>query len=148
MFEKRDNICIASDHAGYNFKERLKRDLSHEGIKVKDYGTDSEESTDYPDYVHPLARAIENGEYKLGIVLCGSGNGVNITANKHKGIRSALCWKKELAALARKHNNANVLALPARFIEYKDALEIAKTFLKYSFDGGRHERRVEKISKL
>lgn len=148
MFEKRDNICIASDHAGYNFKERLKRDLSHEGIKVKDYGTDSEESADYPDYVHPLARAIENGEFKLGIVLCGSGNGVNITANKHRGIRSALCWKKELAALARKHNNANVLALPARFIEYKDALEIAKTFLKYSFDGGRHEKRVEKISKL
>jgi ribose 5-phosphate isomerase B len=148
MFEKRDNICIASDHAGYNFKERLKRDLSHEGIKVKDYGTDSEESTDYPDYVHPLARAIENGEYKLGIVLCGSGNGVNITANKHKGIRSELCWKKELAALARKHNNANVLALPARFIEYKEALEITKTFLKYQFDGGRHERRVEKISKL
>ena len=138
-------IAIACDHAGFEYKEKLVEYLRSKGNEVKDFGTNSPESMDYPDTVHPLAVAVENGEFEKGIVLCGSGNGVSITANKHQGIRAALCWNVELAELARRHNNANVLVLPARFIDNVTAINIVETFLSTPFDGGRHERRVEKI---
>ncbi len=146
MEKKGEPIALGSDHAGYQLKESVKQMLVQKGYSVKDYGTFSEESTDYPDYVHPLAEAIEQGVHQQGIVICGSGNGVNMTANKHQGIRSALCWNEEIARLARLHNDANILALPARFLPDDDALKIAATFLNTPFEGGRHSRRVEKIS--
>ena len=128
-------IAIGGDHAGFEYKEKLVQKLESLGHEVKDFGPFSDASVDYPDYVHPLSTAIENGEYELGIVICGSGNGVAITANKHQGIRAALCWNEELAALARLHNNANVLALPARFISYELAEKLAETFLNTPFEG-------------
>ncbi len=140
------NIGIASDHAGFSLKEKLKELLASKGFTVKDFGTHSSESVDYPDFVHPLALALENKEFPLGIVMCGSGNGVNITANKHQHVRSALCWTAELASLARQHNDANVLALPARFISAELAHEIVNAFLDASFEGGRHQGRVDKIA--
>lgn len=139
-------LLIAADHAGFETKEYIKQKLVKDGYTFKDFGTFSTESMDYPDVVHPLATLINQGEYPMGIVICGSGNGVNMTANKYPNVRSALCWNTELAALARQHNNANVLALPARFIDKELALNIAKTFLTSSFEGGRHERRVNKIA--
>ena len=139
-------LLIAADHAGFETKEYIKQQLVKDGYTFKDFGTFSTESMDYPDVVHPLATLINQGEYPMGIVICGSGNGVNMTANKYPNVRSALCWNTELAALARQHNNANVLALPARFIDKELALNIAKTFLTSSFEGGRHERRVNKIA--
>ncbi len=139
-------LLIAADHAGFETKEYIKQQLDKDGYTFKDFGTFSTESMDYPDVVHPLATLINQGEYPMGIVICGSGNGVNMTANKYPNVRSALCWNTELAALARQHNNANVLALPARFIDKELALNIAKTFLTSSFEGGRHERRVNKIA--
>ncbi|HAH36109.1 MAG TPA: ribose 5-phosphate isomerase B [Algoriphagus sp.] len=139
-------IAIGGDHAGFEYKEKLVQKLESLGHEVKDFGPFSDASVDYPDYVHPLSTAIENGEYELGIVICGSGNGVAITANKHQGIRAALCWNEELAALARLHNNANVLALPARFISYELAEKLAETFLNTPFEGGRHANRVNKIA--
>ncbi len=142
---KKPQIAIACDHAGYATKEELKKYLSDLGYEVWDFGTHSEESVDYPDFAHPLAFAIENREYDLGILLCGSGNGVSITANKHQGVRSALCWIPEIATLARQHNNANVCAIPARFVSVSEAKHIVKAFLDAQFEGGRHERRVEKI---
>ncbi|MFO7977698.1 MAG: ribose 5-phosphate isomerase B [Bacteroidales bacterium] len=145
MEKKGEQIALGSDHAGYQLKESIKQMLLQKGYTVKDYGTFSEESTDYPDYVHPLAEAIEQGVHQQGIIMCGSANGVNMTANKHQGIRSAICWNEELAQLARQHNDANVLALPARFLPRETALKIAETFLNTSFEGGRHLRRVEKI---
>ena len=138
-------IAIACDHAGFEYKEKLVEYLRSKGIEVKDFGTNSPESMDYPDTVHPLAVAVENGEFEKGIVLCGSGNGVSITANKHQGIRCALCWNVEIAWLARLHNDANVCAIPARFIAYEEAEEIVARFLSTEFEGGRHQRRVEKI---
>ncbi len=141
-------IAIGSDHAGYELKEKIKNFLEDKGLKIHDYGTHSESSVDYPDYVHPLAKAIEAGEFEAGIVICGSGNGVNITANKYRGIRSALCWQVELAELARLHNNANVLALPARFISSEAAIKMTEVFLNTEFEGGRHQARVDKISDL
>lgn len=138
-------IAIASDHAGFDYKERLLQHLQDTGYEVKDFGTYSPGSMDYPDTVHPLAEAVEKGEFEKGIVLCGSGNGVSMTANKHQGIRCALCWTVEIAWLARLHNDANVCALPARFIPYEDAEEITDRFLTTAFEGGRHQRRVEKI---
>lgn len=138
-------ISVACDHAGYQTKEKLVVFLRQEGYEVKDFGTYSEESVDYPDFAHPMALAIENNEYNIGISLCGSGNGINMAANKHQGIRSALCWNVEIAELARKHNDANICALPARFISYDLAKDIVTAFLKTDFEGGRHERRVEKI---
>lgn len=140
------NISIGADHAGFAYKEAIKMMLEAEGHQVKDYGTYSEDSVDYPDYVHPLATAIENQEQELGILICGSGNGVAITANKHQGIRAALCWQKDIAALARQHNNANVIALPARFVDLDLAKEMVHIFLSTAFEGGRHERRVGKIA--
>lgn len=138
-------IAIGCDHAGYPYKRSIISMLDALGIAVLDFGTDSEESTDYPDFVHPVADSVESGRADLGIVLCGSGNGVAMTANKHQGIRAALCWTEELAVLARRHNNANVLALPVRFIAEELAVAITKAFLSADFEGGRHIRRIEKI---
>ncbi len=139
-------IAIGSDHAGYALKEELKNTLVAEGHQVEDYGTGSNESVDYPDYGHPVADSVEQGNCDLGVVICGSGNGINMSVNKHDGIRSALCWLPEIAALARQHNNANILALPARYLSVEEAIKILKAFLDSEFEGGRHQRRVEKIS--
>lgn len=139
-------IAIGGDHAGLEYKTGIVKKLESQGYIVKDFGPFSEASVDYPDYVHPLSNAIEKGEFDLGIVICGSGNGVAITANKHQGIRAALCWNEELAALARQHNNANVLAIPARFISYKLAEKLTEIFLTTDFEGGRHQNRVNKIA--
>ncbi len=139
-------LAIAADHAGVELKEIIKDMLIAEGHSVKDFGTNTTDSVDYPDYVHPLAKAVEAGEYELGIIICTTGNGVNMTANKYKGIRSALCWTTEIAKLAREHNNANVIALPARFMEVEEAKKAVDTFINMAFEGGRHQRRVEKIS--
>ncbi len=138
-------IALASDHAGYSTKEEVKKYLEGLGHQVWDFGAHSEDSVDYPDFAHPLALAVEKGEYMLGFVLCGSGNGVSITANKHQGIRSALCWTPEIASLARQHNDANVCAIPARFVSISEAKQIAKAFVESKFEGGRHQRRVDKI---
>lgn len=140
-------IAICNDHAGYGLKNHVIDFLKAQGVSVlKDFGCYSEESCDYPDYAHPMATAVEKGEYDFGIAICGSGNGISMTANKHQGIRAALCWLPELAALARQHNNANVLSMPARFISEETAIEIVKSFFAADFEGGRHERRVEKIA--
>lgn len=139
-------LAIAADHAGFELKEVIKQMLTAEGHELKDFGTHSLDSVDYPDFIHPLAKAVEAGEYELGIIICGSGNGVNMTANKYKGIRSALSWTEEIAKLAREHNNANVLALPARFMEVEEAKRTTNTFINTEFEGGRHQRRVEKIA--
>jgi len=137
-------IAIGADHAGFELKEALRSFLKEH--ELKDFGTYSAESADYPDFAHPVAVAVESGEFDLGILICGSGNGIAITANKHQGIRAAVCWNTELASLARKHNNANILCLPARFISIKEAQEITNTFLNTEFEGGRHTNRVSKIS--
>lgn len=139
-------LAVGSDHAGFDLKERVKEWLQAHGHEVADMGTHSSDSTDYPDYAHPVATAVENGEAELGILMCGSGNGINMTANKHKGIRAALCWTVEIAEMARLHNNANVLSMPARYIPESEALAILKTFVSTDFEGGRHQRRIDKIS--
>lgn len=138
-------IAIASDHAGFEYKEFLKEILKDQ-FDLQDFGTHSKDSVDYPDFVHPAATAVEDGSCEAGILICGSGQGVQLTANKHQGVRCALCWMPELAALARLHNNANMVAIPARFIAKELAQEIVETFLKTEFEGGRHENRVNKIS--
>lgn len=138
-------IAIASDHAGFEYKEIIKKHLEGK-FEVEDFGTFSLDSVDYPDFVHPAADSIEQGRNELGILICGSGEGVAITANKHQKIRCALCWMPELATLARQHNNANMIALPARFIASQLATDIVDTFLNTAFEGGRHQTRVEKIS--
>jgi len=137
-------IAIGADHAGFELKELVKANLS--GAEVKDFGTYSSASVDYPDFAHPVALAVESGEFDLGILVCGSANGVAITANKHQGIRAAICWTDELAALARSHNNANIVCLPARFISVDMAEKIIETFLSTDFEGGRHANRVNKMS--
>lgn len=139
-------IAIGADHAGFEYKELLKTWLEKNGYTTKDFGTYSTDSTDYPDFAHPVAEAVEKKEFDLGLLLCGSANGVAITANKHQGIRAAICWNEELAALARQHNNANVLCIPARYVSTELAEKILDRFLHASFEGGRHERRVSKIS--
>jgi ribose 5-phosphate isomerase B len=141
-------IAMGSDHGGYEMKEYIKHKLVSEGHKVKDFGTYSEESVDYPDYIHPLADAVNKEELDTAIIMCGSGNGAQITANKYPKVRAALCWNKELTKLAREHNNANVLSLPGRFIPLELAWEMVQIFLSTDFEGGRHERRVEKISQF
>lgn len=138
-------IAVASDHAGFERKQTVLKYLQEQGIEFRDFGAFSEESSDYADYAHPLAQAVSNGEFGMGITLCGSGNGINMTANKHQGIRSAICWIPEIAALARQHNDANVCALPARFITDEQAIEIVRTFMSTVFEGGRHQRRINKI---
>jgi ribose 5-phosphate isomerase B len=141
-------IAIGSDHAGFRLKEELVKHLREKGSEVEDEGTRSEESTDYPGYAHAVADAVTSGKADLGIVICGSGNGVNITANKHHGIRSALAWNVEVAQLGRQHNNANVLALPARYLSGAEAMAITDAFLAASFEGGRHQRRVAGIEHI
>ncbi len=138
-------IAIGADHAGFEYKELLKKWLEKNGYSVKDFGTYNTESADYPDFAHPVANSVEKNEFDLGVLVCGSANGVAITANKHQGVRAALCWNEELASLARQHNNANVLCLPARFVDVDLAEKILDRFLHSSFEGGRHERRVNKI---
>jgi ribose 5-phosphate isomerase B len=139
-------IAIGSDHAGYEFKSQLAAFLEEKGFQVKDMGVYENKSADYPDFAHPVAHAVEKREVSAGILCCGSGNGVAITANKHQGIRAALCWTPEIAKLSRLHNNANVLCLPARFVSIEEAREMVETFLNTDFEGGRHQTRVDKIS--
>lgn len=139
-------IAIGADHAGFEFKELLKTWLEKNGYALKDFGTHSLESADYPDFAHPVADAVEKNQFDLGVLLCGSANGVAITANKHQGIRAALCWTEEVAGLARQHNNANIVCIPARFVSYETAEKILDRFLSTSFEGGRHQRRVDKIN--
>lgn len=146
MFDKEKEIPIASDHAGFPMKEYLRHALKERGYSVRDMGTFSEESVDYPDFIHPLASSVDKGEHELGIILCGSGNGAQMVANKYPGVRAALCWSKEQAALARMHNDANIISIPGRFTDERLALEMVLTFLNTAFEGGRHERRVKKIS--
>jgi ribose 5-phosphate isomerase B len=143
---QKEKIAVGSDHAGYRMKSSIVNWLEQNGYAIFDAGTNSEESTDYPDHIHPVADLVESGEALFGIILCGSGNGAAMTANKHQGIRAALCWNTELAALARQHNDANILAIPGRFVDESLALSMVDIFLKTPFEGGRHKRRVDKIS--
>jgi ribose 5-phosphate isomerase B len=138
-------IALANDHAGFELKEHIKKYLIIKGYDIIDFGCDSSESCDYPDFAHPLAFAVENDLSLKGIVLCGSGNGVNMVVNKHRGIRCAVCWEAEIAKLAIEHNNANVFALPARFLSFEKAEKIVDKFLSSHFEGGRHQRRIDKI---
>lgn len=139
-------IAIGGDHAGFDLKALVKKHLASADVEVQDFGPNSTDSCDYPDFAHPLADSVEKGENELGILICGSANGVSMTANKHQGVRAAIAWNKELAELARGHNNANVLCLPSRFINEDAAMEIVDGFLTAEFEGGRHGRRVDKIS--
>ena len=140
-----NKVAFASDHAGFRLKERLKAYMKEKGYDVEDFGTFNEESCDYPDYAHPAALAVEKGECAFGIAMCGTGNGITMTLNKHQGIRAALCWQPEIAALAKQHNNANILSLPARFISEEEAIRIVDAYLKAEYEGGRHQRRIDKI---
>lgn len=137
-------IAIGADHAGFTYKEFLKTELAD--YEIQDFGTYSLASVDYPDFAHPVASAVESGEFTFGILVCGSANGVAIAANKHQGIRAAICWENELAALCRQHNNANIICIPARFVSQAVAIEMVMTFLQTEFEGGRHANRVGKIS--
>lgn len=141
-----DKIAIGADHAGFELKEQLKTYLEGLNIEIHDYGTHSPESVDYPDFAHPVANAIENNTFRFGILICGTANGIAMAANKHQGIRAAIAWKNEIAKMARSHNDANIICLPARFIDEEDAIQCVHTFLTTDFEGGRHERRVNKIS--
>ncbi len=138
-------IAIGNDHAGTEYKRAIVDYLKEQGHQVNNYGTDSEDSVDYPDFVHPVADDVATGKVEYGIVICGSGNGANMTANKHQKVRSALCWTKEIVSLARQHNDANILSIPARYTSKVQALEMVKTFLDTDFEGGRHQARVAKI---
>ncbi len=138
-------IALTADHAGYFLKEKIKKYLINEKYEIKDFGTFSGENVDYPDYAHPMATAIANGEFNIGFSICATGNGINMTVNKHQGIRGALCWNEEMSRLARAHNDANICALPGRYISESEALLIVKTFINTSFEGGRHIPRIEKI---
>jgi ribose 5-phosphate isomerase B len=146
VFNQQLPIVIGSDHAGFEYKEAVKKILAAAGWQVEDKGTYSMDSTDYPDYAHPVASMVETGKASVGILICGSGNGVCMTANKHTGVRAALCWNEEVASLARQHNNANIICMPARFVPLEQAEKMVDTFLSTAFEGGRHERRVEKMS--
>ncbi|WP_420582720.1 ribose 5-phosphate isomerase B [Reichenbachiella sp.] len=139
-------IAIGGDHAGFEYKKEIIDMLEAAGHSTQNFGTDTGDSVDYPDHVHPLATSVESSENDLGILICGSGNGVAMTANKHQGIRAALCWQKDLAELARQHNNANVIAIPARFVSLDIAKEMVSAFVSTDFEGGRHQNRVDKIS--
>jgi ribose 5-phosphate isomerase B len=145
-FDKQLPLAIGSDHAGFEYKEAIIKVLVANGWKVEDKGAYGLDSVDYPDFAHPVAAAVAEGKVAAGILVCGSGNGVCITANKHVGVRAALCWNEELAALARQHNDANILCLPARFVPLELAEKMTDIFLSTPFEGGRHERRVEKIN--
>jgi ribose 5-phosphate isomerase B len=148
MWDKSQPLALACDHAGFELKTFLIRVLKSEGYKIQDFGTDSTASVDYPDFAHQLGNAVNNGDFIYGIAICGSGNGVNMVVNKYPGVRGALCWNSEQAELTRRHNNANILSLPGRFIDFDDALKAVKLFLNTDFEGGRHQLRSEKISHL
>jgi ribose 5-phosphate isomerase B len=139
-------VAIGSDHAGFEYKEDLISFLEGKGLPYKDFGTHSKDSVDYPDFAHPVAEAVESGNYSFGILLCGTANGVAITANKHQHIRAAICWGEEIAKLVRQHNNANIICIPARFVREGDAEKMVQIFITTEFEGGRHELRVEKIA--
>ena len=139
-------LALGSDHAGFKLKEFLKKYLTEKGFEIVDFGTGSEKSVDYPDIAHPLAKAINDNQYKTGILICGTGNGVSMVANKYPNVRAALCWRSELAELARLHNDANILSLPARFITFDEAIKVVDLFLLTSFEGNRHQIRIDKIS--
>lgn len=145
MISNKETIGIASDHAGFAMKEIARQYLEGKGYKVKDFGTDSAESTDYADYAHPLGDALTKGEIPMAVAFCGSGNGINISLNRHKGVRSAYCWNPEIARLGRAHNDANVCAMPGRFLEEDQVREIIDAFLSTNFEGGRHQQRIDKI---
>lgn len=139
------NISIGNDHAGVEYKFAIIKHLESKGYIVKNYGTNTLDSVDYPDFIHPVANDVEAKKVDFGIIICGSGNGANMTANKHQGVRSALCWNKEIAVLARQHNNANILSIPARFTAEQQVIEMVDVFLETSFEGGRHQARIDKI---
>lgn len=139
-------ISIGNDHAGPEYKKAIVEMLKAKGHEVTNYGTDSADSVDYPDFGHPVATDVETGKAQFGIVICGSGNGINMTVNKHQGIRAALCWTKEIVALARQHNDANIISIPARYTSINQAVEMVETFLNTDFEGGRHQNRVDKIA--
>ncbi len=145
MFDFNQDIPIGSDHAGFDLKTYLIQNLSSEGYHFKDFGTFSKENVDYPDFIHPVAKSVNDGIYQRGIIICGSGNGASMVANKYPLVRSAICWSDEISRLSRLHNNANIIALPARFISYEAALVMVKIFFTTDFEDGRHERRVQKI---
>jgi ribose 5-phosphate isomerase B len=145
-FDTSKPIAIGSDHAGFDIKEDLISFLDRKGMAYKDFGTYSKDSVDYPDFAHPVATAVENGECAFGVLLCGTANGVAITANRHPGIRAALCWGEEIAKLVRQHNNANIICIPGRFVREGDAEKMLEIFMTTSFEGGRHQRRVEKMA--
>jgi ribose 5-phosphate isomerase B len=145
MAEKSKRVALGCDHAGFELKEIIINRLKDKGILFHDFGTYSTESTDYPDFAHAVAKSVNSGEFEKGILICGSGNGVSMTANKYPGVRAALCWNREIARLARLHNDANILSLPGRFIDPEVALSALDAFLETDFEGGRHQRRVEKI---
>ena len=140
-------IAIGNDHAGTEYKKEIQKMLLEDNHAINNHGTDDDKSVDYPDHIHPVASQVENNEVDFGIIICGSGNGANMTANKHQKIRSALCWSKEIATLSRTHNNANILSIPSRFVSLNEAKEMVNSFLNTSFEGGRHETRVNKIPK-
>ncbi|MEY4702295.1 MAG: ribose 5-phosphate isomerase [Bacteroidota bacterium] len=146
VFNLEKSIAIGSDHAGFDYKETLKKHLSEQGFHVSDMGTHDTSSVDYPDFAHPVAKAVESKEAAFGILICGSANGVAITANKHQGVRAAICWGDELSALARQHNDANIICIPARFVSETVAITMVDTFMNTAFEGGRHQNRVNKIS--
>ncbi len=146
VFNLKKPIAIGADHAGFDCKEDLVSFIEAKGLKYKDFGTFSRDSVDYPDFAHPVASAVESGEYAFGILLCGSANGVAITANKHQHIRAAICWGEELAELARKHNNANIICIPARFVSDETAFLMIEKFFSTEFEGGRHQKRIDKIN--
>ena len=145
-FDLTKPIAIGADHAGFEYKTVIKDLLQNKGFQVKDFGSHNADSVDYPDFAHPVASSVESGESGVGILICGSANGVGITANKHQGIRAAICWQTQVAALARLHNNANIICIPARFVSTPEAEEMVNVFLNTSFEGGRHEKRVSKIA--
>ncbi len=148
MEKSNTTIAMASDHGGFEMKENIKQQLVDAGYTIDDFGTNSEKSVDYPDFIHPLAKAINDNKYKIGIIMCGSGNGAQITANKYPYVRAGLCWNVEQAKLTRLHNDANILSLPGRFVSMDEAWKIVNMFLSTDFDGGRHIHRVEKISQI
>jgi ribose 5-phosphate isomerase B len=148
MFDKNKIIPIGSDHAGFKMKEYLLKELLIKGFHCKDFGTFSEDSVDYPDFIHPVSKAVDVGEYEIGIIICGSGNGAAMTANKYPHIRAAVCWNKEIAHFARLHNDANIISLPGRFVSFEEALDIVEEFFATAFEGGRHIRRIQKIHQI
>lgn len=145
-FDRSKPVAIGADHAGFEYKSMIVELLQSKGFEVKDFGTYSTDSVDYPDFAHPVADAVESGAAEFGVLICGSANGVAITANKHQGIRAALCWQTEVARLARQHNNANIICIPARFVSAPQAEEMVNVFVDTAFEGGRHENRVNKIA--